>query len=652
MKLQENPFYILNLPCSAGRREIISAAEDLSFMLDAGVCTSAQNELINLSKRLTAELGWFIDLDKEQIERIHEQIEKGTEIQTDSLHSLSRFNAALYNFSISSESDIYELGYAILDMDEQYANLDANEICELLNQSRTNAKISTLTEQEVSAEINNKRDDIRQSISEKLYTLDQDSYIELITMLAEKCIADESYADGIILADVIDQYEVRMQSQIEESADRIEAHIARIQQLANDEAITENVNALIRQVQAWDNLAQPLQLKSQASGMPHGISERLGRSLRKLALYLQNEKGRTDDALALVDAMKDVFAELASLYDLFDSDSVALNDILQGKKEDNEVLAELDAVRKLADSLKSFATSATVDTFISRVKSLDVKLKSLALDSETRTKARESLCYIARDAAIELHNNKHQTMYALTISEALSSEFGDIPTLKLELLLDTAALNKQLPLSDRALARNSTSHTGSSGPLSNPGCLIAIVVAVLIIMIISAISSMNSSTSQTPTQTSKSPTYISKSSTNTSQPSYTYSQKTGGYSGNNNGGNKSNSASPRLSTSAAPNQPVLDALKKEIDDMEKKLDGLSSDIDDYESQLKELKDDIDYYKSQYYATGDDFYYNAYDSAIDDYNDIYEDYSDAIDAYNSLYSKYTNAIDNYNSRIGY
>ena len=106
-------------------------------------------------------------------------------------------------------------------------------------------------------------------------------------------------------------------------------NIARIQQLVNDEAISDNINSLIRRVQKWDKLAQPLQLKSQASGMPHEISERLGQQLRGLALYLHNEKGKTEEALTLVDAMKDVFAELFGLADLFDSDSDALTDLLK-----------------------------------------------------------------------------------------------------------------------------------------------------------------------------------------------------------------------------------------------------------------------------------------------------------------------------------
>ena len=144
-------------------------------------------------------------------------------------------------------------------------------------------------------------------------------------MLAEKCIADDDYNDGVILSDVIDQYEVRMQSALEESTDEIEKHIERIKSLANDEAVSSNIDSLIRRVEKWDVLAQPLQLKSQASGMPHEISEHLGSELRNLALYLHNEKGLTKEALTLVNAIKSVFAELGVLSDLFETDSGAFN---------------------------------------------------------------------------------------------------------------------------------------------------------------------------------------------------------------------------------------------------------------------------------------------------------------------------------------
>ena len=119
MKLSSNPFFVLRLPCSSGRREIVSAAEELSFILDPDVCSSAQNDLINLGKRLTAEIGWFPELDKDAVIQIQERIDSNEELATDDLTQLSRLNATLYNFSISDEDDPYEIGYAILDIDEQ-----------------------------------------------------------------------------------------------------------------------------------------------------------------------------------------------------------------------------------------------------------------------------------------------------------------------------------------------------------------------------------------------------------------------------------------------------------------------------------------------------------------------------------------------------
>ena len=120
MKLSSNPFFVLRLSCSAGRREIVSAAEELSFMLDPDVCSTAQNDLINLGKRLTAEIGWFPELDNNAILEILKKVENGELLSTDSLTQLSKLNATLHNFSVSEESDPFEIGYAILDIDEQY----------------------------------------------------------------------------------------------------------------------------------------------------------------------------------------------------------------------------------------------------------------------------------------------------------------------------------------------------------------------------------------------------------------------------------------------------------------------------------------------------------------------------------------------------
>ncbi|NLE25413.1 MAG: hypothetical protein GX625_08745, partial [Clostridiaceae bacterium] len=409
MWLQNNPFYILSVTCRDSRRAIASAADKLSFIYDASACDEAQNLLLIPSRRLSAELDWFIDLSREEIEEIRICIKNQDPIPTDTLTSLSALNATLYNFAIAEKTDYLEIGYALFDIDEQYTDLNIREITRMINDCHSSAKMADVQEQDVSLELGKKREDIRQIINEKLSVLNDETYTELITMLAEKYIASED--DGVILSDIVDQYEIRMQSVIEESTEHIKSHIDRIKHLANDDVVEDSLKELIGRVQNWDKLVQPLQLKSMATGMPHAISEDLGRELRKLALYLHNEQGKTEESLALVEAMQDIFAELGNLTEIFNDDSDVLKDLIQGDKDFEEVLAELDSLEKSADSVKEYPSKPNIDSLITRVKALDIKIKSLEIDDELKIKIRGNVCYMARIVAINLHNDKQQTTH-------------------------------------------------------------------------------------------------------------------------------------------------------------------------------------------------------------------------------------------------
>ena len=501
MTLRNNPFYILRVSCSAGRREIVLASDELSFLLDSEICSKAQNELINVNKRLSAEINWFIDVDANTIDQIRSNIDNSEPISTDGLISLSRLNATLYNFSLIEFEDDFELGYSILEIDEQYTNLDVSEIVELINNNRDMAKLALVKAQDVITELGKKREEIRQMITEKLSSLDQDTYVQLVTVIAEKCIADDLYTDGVILSDVIDQYEVRIQSVLEKSTEDIENHIERIKNWKDNASVSADIELLISRVRKWDVLAQPLQLKSQANGIPHEISERLGSSLRNLALFLHNEKGVTKEALNLVNAMKSVFAELGELSELFDSDSETLNVLL---KEQNEVevfekeglIEELNSFMKESKDVLSFSNSTRVNCYVESVKKLNRRLKSLDVDRATKNKIRENICGLARGTAIELHNTKHQTDYALTIVNVLLDEFNDMPLLRNKLNEDSRALMRQSALSDSAVNKSSSS--------GNKGCVIGVLVFVAIIGVLTFIFSIGKPSSSKNTSTSSS----------------------------------------------------------------------------------------------------------------------------------------------------
>lgn len=513
MNIQNNPFYLLGVSCTDGRRAIMAAAEEMSFTLDQDVCTEAQNALINPGKRLSAELDWFIDLSNTAISAIRNSIESEKAISTDGLSSLSKLNATLFNFSISEDEDIYDVGYAILDIDDMYSAIDIDEVTTILNQNRAAAKMPEVQQNVVLQELNKKREGIRQIIMEKLSRFAREEYIELITLLAEKCV-DSDDDTGVVISDVIDQYEVTIQSDLEKSTDEVEQHISRIKALSNNSAVHDNIQSLIRRVQAWDKLAQPLQLKSQASGMPHEISEHLGRELRELALYLHNEKGLSEESLVLVDAMQDVFAELDGLADLFESDSDALNDLIKGNAEAEAVLAEMQSLQTAASDIKTYATSSKIDSFISRVNALDRRIKNIGLDDELETQVRENLCYMARDVAITLHNNKSQTDYASKIANALKAEFSDIPSLRAKLTEDCNSLTQQLAYKQLAQQRQAQQEAAQKS--KNIGCLVVIGIFVLI-MIIASIGGGSSSSSKPSGSSSN----YSSSSSSSSTSSYT-----------------------------------------------------------------------------------------------------------------------------------
>ncbi len=522
--LEKNPFFVLDILPTDKRTAIVGKAEEKAFFLDGNICNEAQTSLLNPAKRLSAEMDWFCECDATVISDIRSSIESHSLIHTDSLSGLARLNATLYNFAISDFEDYFEIGYAILDIDEQYSSIETAALADAINACRTKAGLLSVPDDEIGRELNKKREQIRHYISDKTLALNEDDYIEFVTMLAEKCIADDDYSDGAVIADVVDQYELKMQATIETASNEITTHIERIHRIANKEGIEANLTGLIKRVKKWDRLVQPLQLKSMASGVAHQTSEHIGYDIRDLALWLHNEREMTEQALMLVNSMKDVFAEIGSLADAFGEDSKTLNRIINEDKEAKDIISEIKAVERIIEKWKSpdestnsymLATNAitdnSVNTLIAKVKALNARIKAINADEETITQLRTGLCITAREGAIYAHNERQKTALALSIAKMLLAEFGDMTELRGKLSEDVSALNRQLiAINSRPTYSPSyqSSRSNSSGG-SKKGWIIAAVIFVIIIII--AISSGNDSASNSGQSSGNKPSYSQSS---------------------------------------------------------------------------------------------------------------------------------------------
>lgn len=333
--LEQNPFYILEVSPNEKRASIISKAEEKAFFSDGNECEEAQAKLLNPEKRLTAELDWFCGVSIEKIADIYNSISETKEISFDDLSGISRLNAILHNFSISNYDDYFELGYAVLELDELYESIDLLDILSTINTCHQQSGIREVSKDELDREFNKKRDQIRQLVSDKIVSLNEEDYIDFITMIAEKCIADENYDDGVVINDIIDQYEIRMQSVIEDKSANVINIIENIESFDDKNEISLVINNLIESLKDFDKYAQPIQIKSAINGIDHEQSSKLAKECRELAIELHNEYHNADASFKLIHALRDIFPELIEFHEIIQNDEKQIQKLKKEKEQFN-----------------------------------------------------------------------------------------------------------------------------------------------------------------------------------------------------------------------------------------------------------------------------------------------------------------------------
>lgn len=476
MNLKDNPFYILGVSPSANRAAIMDAAEEMSLLQDSDASMEAQNILINPSKRLEAELGWFLDVHL-KTQTLKTVIDTSQRIDLRGLSPLSKLNAAVYNCSRSNVDSASQIGDSIIEIDALYAALNVDDIVQRVNACRSTARFPEVHRQDVAQTLNERRDEIERALADKLSPLSQGKYVETITHAAEELVKSYRGAKGTIISGLIDQYEVRIQSELERKTQQVLRQIDRVWQMSDEYSVESGVRDLIRFTQQWDEIAQPIQLKSQASGIPHRNSEHLGRELRGLVLYLNNEKGMSDPALTLAGALKGVFAELEELSGLFKNDLGALQNLVKRNKAAADLAGKLETALKIGDSIVDHPSESSVSNFVKQIIDINKQVKNSDLPNSEKSEVREMLYYAARTVSVTLHNEKHQTVYAAKIITEVAPEFSDLWNLKSKIEEDKNTITGELAAAQSA----STHHNSSSG--NNWGCLIWVAIVVFIYFI-------------------------------------------------------------------------------------------------------------------------------------------------------------------------
>lgn len=433
MNLDNNPFYILEIPCTSGNEKVISSAEQRMFFNDPKKYNIAQNILLNVKKRLSAEMDWFLDVEGTRLQDIHSCINERGKIDITGLSDLSKFNAIAYHFELLNQNDLQGIVSTILDLDKLFYSLDYTKLTEEINRVHIISGMPSVDDNDVLAEINRKCSEISQNISDKFNKMEDDIYIKVITSLAEKYASDTHCEAGSILVDVMAEYETRMMPKLQERTENLRKQIGNVQTNAGGGYVSGQIYLLTEAMKKWDVIAQPLQLIAKARGIPHQLSINVASEIKALAVFLHNKKGMSQEASTIIEAMQSVFAELPDISFLLDIDANRLKEIRNNEKEDKAYVDELNAIQRLARAVSIEPTDENVASLICRVTTIDQKLQCISdMDPETLTGIRSTLCKCTIDTATDL-TKKNMPKQAYTIASAMQKEFSDISSLSADL---------------------------------------------------------------------------------------------------------------------------------------------------------------------------------------------------------------------------
>lgn len=683
MMLSENPFFILGVTPLDNRHRIFALAEEKALLLDSEKCSEARNTLTTPQRRLAAEMNWFLGCSSETVDEIINYIsalQSGSqfeEINMCELSALAELNLKRYALSYLPLGDVFKYKYAILEISRLFEAVDSEQIRLEVNESRSVSGFTLIPgTTEIDTELHNIRSEISHIISQKLTGISADNAAELATMLAEKYTADERYSGSAVIDDVLSEYALQFNSELQNQKQQICKMIEHIGKSVDDIRVNDAIDDLIKLMTRWDKFAQPLQLDARAKGVSHKDSEELARAVRDLAVDLHNKHAQTAASLRLATALKNIFAELPDFAERIGEDADTLSRLKT--EQDEEEREEKEALRRnrmdkqysvtlnadrlivppfctccmkpttITESISTSASHQSGNRKTTRTVSMNMPICADCLAHRKKAKNRKWLVVLIA-AAIAIGSVPIFNITTGFQSDAfwvLPFAVAAIAYLLLGLIMKLPPLSashstmqQSVWLGGIGMSGNTTTYTFTNWRYaklfanSNHVSIteskrrnrakarayikaidhpIGVLFLALVFTGAGLIAFGNSLTAQT--------SYSSPAAT-TQKPSTSYTL-------------------PATTQSNSGKQ----TKQQELDVMEADLNKRKARIENMEDELEGLLSDLEYYESMYNSSKSNTYVDLYNNTLDDYNDLYDEYDQAIDEYNDIVADY-NALSN-------
>lgn len=393
MELQENPFYILDVSVRATKQEILAAAEDKSLFEDFETVENAKNALLDSSRRLEAELAWFpsaSDADCDVLKQLADPtcpyyellrnwisgdaglLGEIGEIVRD-LDPYDTINVKLLMFEAkdyAAENDRKVLGKDILKIIEEYESYCrdySRSLCDVINMSRSAVGFPTVTQDDVDAMLDKRRDSIFSAVISVLNKQSGAASRAAMVYLAWYGTNGMKERGALLTEKLFEWYEISNQEILTSTYDGICAALNKIEEERSDAERLSEIEQIGRDLRAWVDLTKVLHCFYRSKGKEYEKTLELLAECRNVCIFLNNECERPDLALKLAVTVKNSKAFL--FYKKRQKQAEEEIELLHSEADKREQILKYEAQQKAKQSNIAKATMDNVRSAVNIAKS-------------------------------------------------------------------------------------------------------------------------------------------------------------------------------------------------------------------------------------------------------------------------------------------
>jgi hypothetical protein len=420
--LMENPFTILGATPRSTKADINEAVEEARLDADGIEAERrldlARQALIAPNERLRAELGFLLELRPAEARKVlrSRQFQDWLDV-AQSAAGLSRLNILVE--ALSCAPDMHSATTIFQDLIVGWSALVPKSIVNQINEERSIAGFSDAQ----TADVRNALTELRAfHASKALEAIDNVCNLSafLTDMLTSTLIPERRAGEAFVTAS-LDEYAKRVGSALASSADRALATLDAysISGSETDYVLFETA------LEAWDALAQPMQLASEAKGADEAHSKDLYDQIRSKAIELANDEGRHHEALQITKLSERIFAELPWAAEALKKDAQVLNNLIANKTRDEHLLPLAAALNEAREDLfwtsrhlSAHGFSSSSPDPIGAIWAAYVDLLSHDVDQEIRDVGAN----LVRNLSITLFNERQEPVQAKMLTSQLAAD--------------------------------------------------------------------------------------------------------------------------------------------------------------------------------------------------------------------------------------